>query len=81
MVSRSRSICSIVVLVLFLLSQNLVVWRMSCIGRLTYRSFMSSVIICMCSSMCIILRSSATSRAFLLVYVCVVGLLGYLVFC
>jgi hypothetical protein len=64
-------VCSIVVLVLLgLLSQNLMVWRMPCIDRLTYRSFMSSVIIFMCSSMCIVFSSSAASCAFLVVYVC-----------
>jgi len=34
--------CSIAVLVLLcLFSQNMVVWRMPCVGRLTYTSFMS----------------------------------------
>ena len=71
MVSRSCRICSIVVLVLlFLLSQNLVVWRTPYIGRLTQRSFTSSVIIFMYSSMCIDFSSSANSWAFLVGYVC-----------
>ena len=71
MVSRSCSICSVVVLVLlFLLSQNLVGWRMTCFGGLTYSSCISRVIIFMCSSVCFVLSSSSSSCVFLVVYVC-----------
>ena len=60
----------VVLVVLCLFSQNLVIWRIPCIGRLTYRSFTSSVIIFVCSSKCIVLRSSATSCVFFVVWVC-----------
>ena len=52
-----------------LLSQNSVMRRMFLMGRLTYRSFMSSVMILLFSLIWMLFNSSANSREFLVVYV------------
>jgi hypothetical protein len=52
-----------------LLNQNLVICSMFLVGRLTCKSFMSSVIILLCSLIWILCRSCATSFEFCAVYV------------
>jgi len=64
------NVCSGIVLILLcLFNQNLVMWRMFCIGKWTYKSFMSRVIILLCLRIWILFNSCAISYEFLVVYV------------
>jgi hypothetical protein len=64
------SVCSVIMLSqLSLSSQNFVIWIMPWTGKLTYRSFISSVINLWFSLARMLCRSSATSCEFFVVYV------------
>ena len=54
---------------IFLFSQNFVVVKIPCIGKLTNRSFISRAVTFICLSVCILFSSFAISCEFFVLYV------------